>query len=158
METQKSKIAVYAGSFDPITIGHESVIRHALPLFDKIIVAIGENSAKKNMFSIEQRADWIKTIFENEQKIEVQIYNGLTMKFCHQVGADFLLRGLRTVSDFDYECSIGQMNRKIGNIETVFILSDPEFTYIQSSLVRDIYSHNGDVSQFVSEKIKDYFL
>lgn len=157
MNAQKPKIAVYPGSFDPITIGHESVIRRALPLFDKIIVAIGENSMKKNMFSIEQRMQWIKTIFENEQKVDVQVYDGLTVAFCHQVKADFLLRGLRTSADFEFECSIGQINQKIGNIETIFLLSEPEFTPIQSSIVRDIYSHGGDVCRFVPEKIRDYF-
>lgn len=157
METQKTKIAVYAGSFDPITVGHESVIRRALPLFDKIIVAIGENSAKKSMFSLEQRIQWIKTIFEDNKNIETQTYSGLTVDFCHQVGADFLLRGLRTSADFEFECSIGQMNRKIGDIETIFLLSEPEFTPVQSSIIRDIYSHGGDVSRFVSKKIGDDF-
>ncbi|MDD4847451.1 MAG: pantetheine-phosphate adenylyltransferase [Bacteroidales bacterium] len=153
MDCKKPKIAVYAGSFDPITIGHESVIRRALPLFDKIIVAIGENNLKKNLFSLEQRAKWIKTIFDDEQKIEVQTYQGLTVDFCRTSGANFLLRGLRNAADFEFECSIGQINRKIGDIETVFLLSEPELSPIQSSIVRDIYQHGGNVSAFISPKI-----
>lgn len=153
MEKSTQKIAVYPGSFDPITLGHESVIRRAMPLFDKIIVAIGQNNDKRNLFPIEKRIQWIKIIFKDEPKIEVQTYKGLTVNYCNEIGANFLLRGLRTSADFEFERSVGQINKKMGHIDTIFILAEPEYTPLQSSIVRDIFIHGGDVSPFISNKI-----
>jgi pantetheine-phosphate adenylyltransferase len=148
------KIAVFPGSFDPFTIGHESVLQRALPLFDKIIVMIGVNNTKKNLFSIESRKLMIEDLFSSEPKVEVQIYDGLTVDFCRKNGATHILRGLRTSADFEYERAIAQVNKKMyENIETVFLLTLPEHTPINSSVVRDIINHHGDVSMFIPKKL-----
>jgi pantetheine-phosphate adenylyltransferase len=148
------KIAIFPGSFDPITRGHESVIRRAVPLFDKIIIALGQNAEKKNYFSLEQRTDFIRTVFADCPTISVDSYSGLTVDFCKKVGAGFILRGLRTAADFEFERSIGQVNKKLyPEIETVFLLTLPEYTAINSSVVRDILRHGGDVSQFIPETL-----
>lgn len=148
------KIALFPGSFDPITLGHVSVIRRAIPLFDKIIIAIGINSDKKHMFPLEKRKAWIASVFKNDPAIEVQTYDGLTVDFCKKAGANFILRGLRTAADFEFERSIGQINRKLfPEIETVFILTEPEFTPISSSIVRDVFRHGGDISGMVPKKV-----
>ena len=148
------KIALFPGSFDPITLGHVSVIRRALPLFDKIVIAIGLNSDKKTMFPLEKRRAWIENVFQNEPAIEVQTYEGLTVDFCKMVGAGFILRGLRTSADFEFERSIGQINRKLyPRIDTVFILTEPEYTSISSSVVRDVYRHGGDISSMVPREV-----
>jgi pantetheine-phosphate adenylyltransferase len=148
------KSAVFPGSFDPITRGHESVIRRALPLFDEIYVAVGVNSEKKSYFSIEQRLGFIRQVFADAPKIKVVQYEGLTVEFCKKVNARYLLRGLRTSADFEFERSIGQVNKKLHpEIETVFFLTDPQYTSLNSSIVRDILRHGGDASQFVPEVI-----
>ncbi len=148
------KIAIFPGSFDPITLGHVSVIRRAVPLFDKIIVGIGVNSDKKNMFSPEQRKKWIDEIFLNETKVAVEIFTGLTVDFCREKGASYILRGLRTAADFEYERSIGQVNKKLyPEINTVFLLTEPEFTPVSSSIVREILRYNGDVSKMVPREV-----
>lgn len=150
-----TKTAVFPGSFDPITRGHESVIRRALSLFDTIYVSIGVNSEKKGFYSIDDRLEFIEKVFENEPRIKVTQYEGLTVEYCKQVKAMYLLRGLRTSADFEFERSIGQINKKLKpEIETVFLLTDPEFTSLNSSIVRDILKHGGDVSQFVPSQIK----
>jgi len=149
------RVAVFPGSFDPITRGHESVIRRALPLFDKIIVAIGENSEKKCYFLLEQRIGWTTRIFKSEPRIEIQVYNGLTVDFCRKVGARFILRGLRTSADFEFERTIGQMNKIMTpDVETVFLLCSPEYASLSSSIVRDIIRNGGSVDQFVPEGIQ----
>jgi pantetheine-phosphate adenylyltransferase len=148
------RIAVFPGSFDPITRGHESIILRALPLFEKIIIAIGENSDKTSCFSAEKRLRWIKNVFKNEEKIHVTTYKGLTVDFCKKVGARYILRGLRTSADFEFERSVGQINKKIfPEIETVFFLTVPEFTALNSSIVRDILRHGGDASQFIPKGV-----
>lgn len=148
------RIAVFPGSFDPITRGHESLIRRALPLFDKIYVAIGVNSEKSNMFPLDKRLGWIRATFTDEPRVEVMHYEGLTVEFCRKVNASFILRGIRTSADFEFERSIGQVNRKIEpGIETVFILSDPEYASLNSSLVREILRYKGDVRAFVPEGV-----
>ncbi|HEY4797773.1 MAG TPA: pantetheine-phosphate adenylyltransferase [Bacteroidia bacterium] len=150
-----SKIAVFPGSFDPITTGHESIIHRALPLFDKIIIAIGENSTKKDFFTVAKRVAWIKKVFADEKKVEVKTYNGLTVDFCRSVGATYILRGLRTSADFEFERVIAQMNRAMEeNIETIFILSLPELSAIASTVVRDILRHGGDAGRFVPAAIR----
>ena len=149
-----SKIAVFPGSFDPITKGHESIIKRAIPLFDKIIVAVGINTEKKQYFSIEQRINWIKKVFEGNASISVEQYSGLTVDFCKKVNAQYILRGLRTSADFEFERSIGQMNKlMLPEIETIFLLTTPEFTALNSSIVRDIVRNGGDVSKFVPDGI-----
>ena len=149
------KIAVFPGSFDPITRGHESVILRALPLFDQIYVSIGVNSEKQSYFSIDERMEFIRKVFEDQPKIRVTKYSGLTVEYCKAVHASYLLRGLRTSADFEFERSIGQINKKLKkDIETVFFLTDPEYTSLNSSIVRDILRHGGDVSQFVPDKLK----
>ena len=148
------RIALFPGSFDPITLGHESLIKRALPLFDEIVIAIGENSEKKYMFSIEQRVAWIEKVFQNEPKIKVTTYGGLTVNFCKKMGAQFILRGLRTAVDFEFERGIGQVNLVLAeNIETVFLLTDAEFTPITSSIVREVIRHGGDISKLVPEAV-----
>ncbi len=149
------KIAVFPGSFDPITIGHESIIKRAVPMFDKIIVAIGKNADKKNFFPIEKRIAWLKTVFKDYPSIEVSEYSGLTIDFCKSVGAQYILRGLRTSADFEFERSVGQINKQLySEIETVFLLSLPEHTSLSSSIIRDIISNGGDASHFVPKSIK----
>lgn len=148
------RIAVFPGSFDPITRGHESIIRRGLPLFDKLIVAIGENGEKRSFYQLDQRLEWLKMVFTGEKKIEVATYTGMTIEFCRRNKVKFILRGLRTSADFEFERSIGQMNKMMDpDIESVFLLCEPEFASVSSSIVRDIIRHGGDVKQFVPEGI-----
>lgn len=146
--------ALFPGSFDPFTVGHESIVRRALPLFDKIIIGIGENNSKTNLISLQKRSEIIKKIFVNEPKIEVLTYKGLTVDFCNEIGCNFILRGLRTSADFEFERAIGQTNKLINNqIETVFLLTLPEHTFISSGIVRDILKNNGPVEKFLPQGI-----
>ena len=148
------RIAVFPGSFDPITVGHVDIVRRALPLFDKIIVAIGENTQKKYLFDLEQRVNWLNLVFAEMPKVEIGHYEGLTVNYCKQVEANFLLRGLRYASDFDYEKTISQLNKIIGDdLDTVFFISDPKFAHISSTIVREIIKGHGDVSAFVPKEI-----
>jgi len=148
------KIAVFPGSFDPITVGHESIINRALPLFDKIIVVVGINTDKKSMFPIEQRLQWIWETFIDNPKIEVTSHAGLTVDFCKEKGAKYILRGLRTSADFEFERSIGQTNKSLTpEIETVFMLTLPEHSFISSSIVRDVLKNEGDISNFIPAKM-----
>ncbi|MBA7579327.1 Phosphopantetheine adenylyltransferase [subsurface metagenome] len=149
------KIALFPGSFDPFTIGHESVVRRALSLFDKIIIAIGYNTNKMGYFPLEQRVQWIKNVFEGDEKIEVEVFESLTVDLCVKKKAQFILRGLRTSADFEYERAIGQMNRSMhAEIETVFFLTLPEHTHVTSTIVRDIIRYGGDASIFLPDKMK----
>lgn len=144
------RIALFPGSFDPITKGHESIILRALPLFDKIIVAIGVNEQKHSFFSLENRKKWIGQVFEKFDQIEVITYEGLTVDLCKQLDVKYILRGLRTSADFEFERSIGQMNKKmLPDLETVFLLTTPEYTALNSNIVREIIRHGGDVSDFI---------
>lgn len=150
-----SRIAVFPGSFDPVTIGHADIISRALPLFDKLIIGIGVNSQKKYLFPIERRINWFKRMYEFETKIEIESYTGLTVDFCEQKNARYILRGLRTSADFQFERSIAQMNQSMNrNIETIFILTNPSLAAVNSSIVRDIYMNGGDISQFIPEEIE----
>ncbi len=152
------KVAVFPGSFDPITKGHENVIKRAIPLFDEIIIAIGENAQKNNYFNRDDRVKWIEKVFENDKNISVKTYSGLTTEFCKSVNSKFLLRGLRTSADFEFERSIGQVNKRLyPEVETVFMLTASEFTPISSSIVRDIHRHKGNILQFIPEAIHTYF-
>lgn len=149
------KKAIFPGSFDPFTIGHESIVRRALPLFDQIIVAVGYNTNKMGYFPLEQRMQWIKDVFENEPKVEVAKYEGLTVNYCVEINAGYILRGLRTAADFEYERAIAQMNRAMHpGIETVFLLTRPEHAHVNSTIVRDIIMYGGDATIFLPEKIK----
>ena len=148
------KIAVFPGSFDPITRGHESIIRRALPVFDEIIIALGENLEKKSYFPLESRLKWLELVFRNEPKVRIVTYSGLTVDLCAKMKAGYILRGLRTSADFEFERTIGLMNKAISpDIETVFFLSAPEYAALSSSVVRDILRNGGDVSKFVPEQI-----
>ena len=148
------KIAVFPGSFDPFTVGHKSIVERALDMFDEIIIAIGVNSEKSGFFPIEKRIDWIKQTFNNGNKISVVTYQGLTVDFCKKNSANYILRGLRTAEDFEYERAIAQMNKKmLPEAETVFLLTSPEHTPISSTIVREIYRHGGDISKFVPYRI-----
>jgi pantetheine-phosphate adenylyltransferase len=149
------RIAVFPGSFDPITRGHESIIRRAVPLFDEIIVAIGINVEKSAYFTVEDRLNWINQVFANQPKVSVKSYSGLTVDFCKQVNASYILRGLRTSADFEFERSVGQVNLKLNpDIESVFLLTLPEFASLTSSIVREVHRYGGDVSQFIPEGIQ----
>ena len=153
------KVAVFPGSFDPFTIGHEAIIRRAMSLFDEIIIAVGANALKKNFYSLETRKEMIQKVFETEPRVRVDHYEGLTVDYCKKNGAGYLLRGLRTSADFEFERAIGQVNKSMApGIESVFLLTAPEHSYINSSIVRDIIINGGDASKFVPAEInlKDY--
>jgi pantetheine-phosphate adenylyltransferase len=144
------KIAIFPGSFDPFTVGHESVVNRAVSMFDKIIVMIGYNANKKSFFPIEKRIKWINQVFKDVDKVEVRLHEGLTVDFCKEVGAKYILRGLRTSADFEYERAIAQINKKMHpEIETVFLLTLPEHTPVNATIIRDIVFHGGDASQFL---------
>jgi len=148
------RIALFPGSFDPFTIGHESIVRRALPLFDKIIIAIGINTLKKSLISPENRIKMITDVFINEKRVEVTSFQGLTVDFCKKVGAQYLLRGLRTAADFEYERAIGQMNKAMKpEIESIFLLTSTEYTPVNSTIVRDIIMYGGDATKFLPKGI-----
>lgn len=148
------KIAVFPGSFDPITQGHVDLVLRAIPLFDKIIVAVGINSQKQGLFSLEQRMGWLKKVFEQHETVFVGKFEGLTVNFCKEENARYLLRGLRNASDFDYEKTISQLNYIVGEeIETIFLISRPEFSHISSTIVREIIKGNGAVEKFIPTSI-----
>ncbi|MCS6934296.1 MAG: pantetheine-phosphate adenylyltransferase [Chitinophagales bacterium] len=152
------KIAVFPGSFDPITKGHADIVRRALPLFDKIIVAIGVNTQKQALFPLEQRMQWIKEVFKNEEKVTVESYEGLTIKFCEKKKAGYLIRGIRSAADFEYEKTIAHLNADmLPGIETILILARPEFTSISSTIVREIIRGKGRVDKFVPKEIARWF-
>jgi len=149
-------IAIFPGSFDPITNGHIDLVRRFEPLFDKIIVGVGVNSQKKCLFSLDQRIKWLNEVFENDANVEVDSFEGLTVNFCKQKNAKYLIRGLRNASDFDYEKTISQLNNIIGDdVETVFFISRPEFSHISSTIVREIIKGHGDITKFVPDFIAE---
>ena len=143
------KRAVFPGSFDPLTLGHCDIIDRSINLFDEIIVAIGINSSKKCMFSLDERKKFINTHYANESKIKVMEYEGLTVDFCSTIKADFILRGLRNPADFEFEKSIALTNREMTGIETVFLLTDSKNSFISSSIVRDLIKNKGDYKLFI---------
>ena len=149
-----SKIAIFPGSFSPFSIGHQAIVEKALPLFDKVIISIGINSEKDQYFSIQERMQWIESVYGNNEKIEIKRYEGLTVDFCKKENANFILRGLRDSHDFKFEKNIAQMNKELNpNIETIFIITPPEVSHISSSLIRDIIKNGGDVSKFIPKEI-----
>jgi len=146
--------AVFPGSFDPITNGHVDIIKRAIPLFDEIIIAVGVNANKKYMFELQQRMNFIKDTFKTESKINVDHYSTLTVNYCKSKNADFILRGLRNPADFEFEKAIAQTNRRLSGIETVFLLTSAETSFISSSIIRDIIKNGGDVSTLVPPSVK----
>ena len=149
------KIAVFPGSFDPITLGHADIITRAIPLFDKIIVAVGENINKKYMFSQEQRITWINNTVKDYDSVAVDAYSGLTVDYCMRVKANFILRGLRNPADFEFEKAVAQTNRKLmPQLETIFLLTASGLSSISSSIVRDVIRNNGDYTQFVPDAVR----
>lgn len=150
-----SKTALFPGSFDPVTVGHVEVISRSLDLFDKIIVGVGNNSSKNYMFPLQDRVKWIQDSFKDVHQVEVMSYTGLTIDFCRKIGARFILRGLRTSADFEFERSIAQMNNYLDNgIETVFLLSSPKYAPVSSTIVRDIIRNGGNADPFVGSGVK----
>lgn len=146
------KICLFPGTFDPITLGHVDIIKRALPLFDRIVVAVGRNAGKAPMFSAEQRLKWIEDIFAGEEKVSAAVYDGLTVDYCKQLHASYILRGIRYVSDFEYEKTIADANRTLDpGIETFFLTCEPKYTSVASTIVRDIIRNGGDASLFLPE-------
>jgi pantetheine-phosphate adenylyltransferase len=146
--------AIFPGSFDPITLGHQDIIKRALPLFDEIVIAIGINADKKYMFSLEDRKRFIEETFKNEPKISVITYEGLTIDLCQKINANFILRGLRNPADFEFEKAIAHTNRRLSKIETVFLLTAAKTSYISSSIVRDVIRNHGEYQLLVPEAVR----
>jgi pantetheine-phosphate adenylyltransferase len=148
------KRALFPGSFDPITLGHYDIITRALDLFDEIVVAIGVNGDKNYMFTVEQRKEFIEKAFADEPKVKVTTYQGLTVDFCKEIDAQFILRGLRNPADFEFEKAIAHTNRKLSQIETVFLLTAARTSFISSSIVRDVIRNHGDYTMLVPESVR----
>lgn len=146
--------AIFPGSFDPITLGHEDIIKRAIPLFDEIVIAIGVNAEKKYMFPLEERKRFIEETFKDEPKVTVITYEGLTIDLCKKIGANFILRGLRNPADFEFEKAIAHTNRHLSKIETVFLLTAASTSYISSSIVRDVLRHGGEYELLVPKAVR----
>lgn len=148
------RICLFPGTFDPVTLGHTDIIDRALSLFDELVIGIGINSSKVPMFSVEQRVEWIREIYKHEPRIKVASYEGLTVNFCKEIKARFILRGIRYVSDFEYEKAIADINRKLEHeVETIFLTCSPEYSTIASTLVRDVIRYKGDAAQFLPDVV-----
>jgi pantetheine-phosphate adenylyltransferase len=148
------RICLFPGTFDPLTLGHVDIINRAIPLFDKIIVGVGLNASKVPMFSAEQRVQWINEIYKGQPKVEGMVYEGLTIDFCKVIGATFILRGIRYVSDFEYEKTIADANRTLDkSIETIFLTGEPKYTSVASTIVRDIIRNGGNAKLFLPEAV-----
>lgn len=151
------KIALFPGSFDPVTKAHVDILERSVPLFDKVVIGIGLNSTKEPFLSLAVREKMLNAVFANEPKIEISTYKGLTVEFCKEIGANYMIRGIRTVSDFEYEKAIAQMNHAlVPEIESIFIVSKPGYSSISSTIVRDIMRYKGDVTQFVPKEILEF--
>lgn len=148
------KRAIFPGSFDPITLGHQDIIERSIPLFDEIIIAVGTNSDKKYMFTLEQRIKFIKETFAKKKSISIASYQGLTIEFCKKSKADFIIRGLRNPADFEFEKAIAHTNRSLSGIETVFLLTAAKTSYISSSIVREIITNKGDYTKLVPDAVR----
>lgn len=149
------RIAIFPGSFDPFTIGHHNIVERAIHLFDELIIAIGFNSQKQDFYPVDKRIEWISYLFEDKPKVSVAKFEGLTVDFAKEQNANFILRGIRTAADFEYERAIAQVNKAMTGIESVFLLTTPEHTPINSTIVRDIIRHKGDAGKFIPEKIRE---
>ena len=148
------KKAIFPGSFDPITLGHVDIINRGVTLFDEVIIAIGENSSKDYMFSLDERIAFIERAFKDNPKVRVMSYSGLTIEFCNEIGVDFILRGLRNPADFEFEKAIAHTNRHLSTLETVFLLTSAQTTFISSSIVREIISFEGDYKKLVPNSVR----
>ncbi len=148
------RTAIFPGSFDPFTVGHEDVVRRALSLFENVIIAVGYNSNKNEFFPVEDRMQWIRDVFEGDDRIIVEKYEGLTVEYAAERKCSHILRGLRTAADFEYERAIAQVNKAMTGIDSVFLLTTPEHTPVNSSIVRDIIKHGGNAGQFLPDAIK----
>ena len=144
-----SRVALFPGSFDPFTRGHQAIVDRALPLFDKLVIAIGVNRAKKGWMPVEERLSQLKALYANEPRVEVIAYETLTMDLAKEYGAKYVLRGVRSMADFEYERTIADANRKIGGLETIFLISDADTAHISSSLVRELAAFGHDVSDLL---------
>jgi pantetheine-phosphate adenylyltransferase len=152
---EKHRIAVFPGTFDPITRGHEDIVRRAADIFDRVIIAMGRNTKKQSLFPLEERLAWIREIFKDDPRIEVDTYDELTVEYCRRKGANFIVRGLRTSGDFEYEAHLAQVNRKLdSSIETIFLITSPELSNISSTVVRDIIIYGGDYTPFVPPAVR----
>jgi pantetheine-phosphate adenylyltransferase len=150
------RIAVFPGSFDPITIGHVDIVKRALPLFDEIIIAIGVHSQKKYLYSLEQRKTWLKNVFKDEPKVSIADYSGLTVNFCKTENANYILRGIRTAADFEYEKTIAHANSSmVDDIETILILSRPELSFVYYYIVREILKNEGNADKFLPKEVAE---
>ena len=148
------RIAIFPGSFSPFTLGHQSIVERALPLFDKIIISLGVNADKNEYFSIDEKEQWIESVYKDNPKVEVKRYEELTVDFCDKIGAKYILRGLRNSHDFKYEKNIAQTNKDLNpDIETIFIIGAAKFSHISSTIIRDLIKNGGDVSQFIPKEI-----
>lgn len=144
------KIALFPGSFDPVTKAHVDIVKRSVDLFDKVYIGIGVNSGKQGLLSIETREQMLRAVFKHDERIHIVAYEGLTVNFCKSIGATYMIRGIRTVSDFEYEKAIAQMNHALmPDIESIFIVSKPGYSSISSTIVREIMRHHGDVAQFI---------
>ena len=153
------RICLFPGTFDPVTMGHIDIINRAIPLFDKLVIGIGRNANKDPMFTEERRLNWLLEIYKDEPRVSAVVYEGLTVNCCKSLGANFILRGIRYVNDFEYEKAIADMNRSIdGHIETIFLTCLPQYTSVASTLVRDVLKNGGDVSQFLPKVVNDSIL
>lgn len=148
------KTTVFPGSFDPFTKGHECIVKKTLQLFDEVIIAIGQNASKNYLFDIENRKNHIRSLFKNDDRVKVEVFTGLTVEFCKSINADIIVRGLRDSKDFGYERSIAQMNYEISGIDSVFFMTVPEYTAINSTIVREIYKSGGSMDLFVTNSEK----
>ena len=150
------RICLFPGTFDPVTLGHTDIIDRALPLFDKLVIGIGRNVNKEPMFSEEVRLEWIREIYKGNPQVEALAYDGLTVECCRRIGANFILRGIRYVNDFEYEKAIADMNRSLdGNVDTVFLTCLPQFTSVASTLVRDVIRNGGNVTPFLPDIVSN---
>ncbi|WP_029904721.1 pantetheine-phosphate adenylyltransferase [Prevotella sp. 10(H)] len=145
------KKAIFPGTFDPFTIGHYSLVKRSLELIDEIVIAIGKNDTKKSYFPLEHRTEMIRSLYKDEPRISVDTYDSLTVDYAKAIGANFIVRGIRTVNDFEYEKTIADMNRKISGIETIILFTEPEYTHISSTIVRELLRFGRDVSDFLPE-------
>lgn len=149
------RICLFPGTFDPITLGHVDVIERAVSLFDKLVIGVGMNASKQPMFTVEQRTGWIQDIFRNDPRIVVTGYEGLTVDYCRKINAHYILRGIRYISDFEYEKAIADMNRMlVPDIETIFLTCSPLYSTISSTLVRDVIRNNGNAGMFLPKEVK----
>ncbi|MCK9160532.1 MAG: pantetheine-phosphate adenylyltransferase [Bacteroidaceae bacterium] len=147
------KRGIFPGTFDPFTIGHQAIVARALSLIDELVIGVGINESKKNIFSIDDRVEMIKELYRNNPRIQVLPYQGLTIDFARQINSRFIIRGVRNVADFEYEKMIAEINRKLGQLETIFLFSEPELAYISSSMVRELLFFKKDISSFIPKEI-----